>query len=100
MSDDKPQHSGGFSGSLSVVRAGIVLVAFVIGVAILVAVGTRPTVSEPTSSAQTTVPPASSTTTTAAGGATTTTTAAARTTTTTAAAAAAPRTTTTTRPGH
>ena len=57
MSDDKPQHSGGFSGSLSVVRAGIVLVGFVIGVAILVAVGTRPTVSAPSSSAQTTVPP-------------------------------------------
>ena len=52
MSDDKPQHSGGFSGSLSVVRAGIVLVAFVIAVAILVAVGTRPTVSAPSSSAQ------------------------------------------------
>jgi hypothetical protein len=88
MSDDKPQHSGGFSGSLSVVRAGIVLVAFVVAVAILVAVGTRPSVSSPTSSAQTTVPPAATTTTAAAGGATTTT------------AAAAAASTTTTTSGH
>jgi hypothetical protein len=83
MSDDRPQHSGGFSGSISVPRAAIVLVAFVVAVAVLVAVGTRPTVSSPASSAQTTVPPASSTTSSVPGGSTTSTTAAAATTTTT-----------------
>jgi LytR cell envelope-related transcriptional attenuator len=96
MSDDKPQpqHSGGFTGSLSAARAGIVLVAFLVGVIILVAVGTRPTVTSPTSSAQTTVPPAASTTTTThAAGSTTTTTKAA-------AAAGASSTTTTARSGH
>ncbi|HEX3333573.1 MAG TPA: LytR C-terminal domain-containing protein [Acidimicrobiales bacterium] len=98
MSDDKPQHSGGFSGNLSAVRAGAVLIAFIIGVAILVAVGTRPTVTSPTSGAQTTVPPASTTTTTAAGG--TTTTAAGGATTTTVAAAGGASTTTTARSRH
>ena len=91
MSDDKPQHSGGFSGNLSAVRAGVVLIAFIVGVAILVAVGTRPTVTSPASSAQTTLPPATSTTTTAAAGG-----AASSTTTTT----AAHGTTTTARSGH
>ncbi len=73
MTDDRPQHSGGFSGSLSAVRAAVVLVAFIAAVAVLVAVGTRPTVTSPASSAQTTVPPASSSTTTtsAPGGSTT-----------------------------
>jgi hypothetical protein len=91
MSDDKPQHSGGFSGSLSAVRAGIVLVAFAVGVTILVAVGTRPAVTSPTSSAQTTVPPGASTTTSSTPG---------HATTTTAAAAGASSTTTTARSRH
>jgi hypothetical protein len=88
MSDDRPQHSGGFSGSLSVVRAAAVLVAFVVGVAILVAVGTRPTVTSPSSSAQTTLPPVSTTTTAPGGGSTTST------------SAGGASTTSTTRAGH
>jgi hypothetical protein len=101
MTDDKPpQHSGGFSGSLSVARAAIVLAGFVVAVAILVAVGTRPTPTSATGSAQTTVPPASTTTTTAGGATTTTTAHPATTTTTRAPAAGAHATTTTTRPGH
>jgi hypothetical protein len=68
------------SARVSVVRAGIVLVAFVIATAILVAVGTRPTVSG-VSAATTTTVATTGTTTTAAGGATTTTTAAHTTTT-------------------
>lgn len=88
MSDDRPQHSGGFSGSISTVRAGIILVAFVVGVAILVAVGTRPTVTSPASSAQTTT--TTTTPTSQSGGSTTS----------TGAAAGAASTTTTTRAGH
>lgn len=84
MPEDGPQHSGGMTGSLKAARAAVVLVAFVIAVAILVAVGTR---SSPTasSSAQTT-----STTAASAGG----------TTTTTAAGAAASSTTTPTTSRH
>lgn len=73
MPDDGPQHSGGMTGSLKAARAAVVLVAFVIAVAILVAVGTRSTPSSSTS-AQTT---STSTTAATAGGATTTTVAAA-----------------------
>ena len=91
MSDDRPQHSGGFSGSLSTVRAGIILVAFVVGVVILVAVGTRPTVTSPASSAQTTTTTTTPTTTTSQSGGSTT---------STGAAAGAASTTTTTRAGH
>jgi LytR cell envelope-related transcriptional attenuator len=61
------------SPRVSVVRAGLVLVAFVIGVAILVAVGTRPSVSGVPPSATTATVATGATTTTAAGGATTTT---------------------------
>jgi LytR cell envelope-related transcriptional attenuator len=70
MPDDGPQHSGGMTGSLKAARAAVVLVAFVVAVAILVAVGTRSTPTT-SSSAQTTT-----TTAAAAGGSTTTTTAA------------------------
>ena len=89
MDDDQPQT--GSSGSLSIVRAAGVIILFVVAVAILVSVGTRPSVS---STPTTTTTP----TTAAAGGATTTTVAgggvAASTTTTTAAH------TTTTKAGH
>ena len=62
------------SARVSVVRAGLVLVAFVVATAILVAVGTRPSVSGvPSSAATTTTVATGGTTTTAAGGATTTT---------------------------
>jgi hypothetical protein len=81
MDSERPK--GGITGSLSVGRAVVVLALFVVAVAVLVAVGTRPSVSGVPSSAQTTVP--TSTTTTAPGAATTTTAAAAPTTTTTAA---------------
>lgn len=67
---------------LSVVRAGLVLVAFVVATAILVAVGTRPSVSGVPSTAAI----VATTTTTAAGGPTTTNAAGATTTTTPAAA--------------
>jgi hypothetical protein len=70
------------SGSLSIVRAAGVIILFVVAVAILVSVGTRPSVSStPTT---TTTAAAGVTTTTGAGGAaaTTTTTTAATTTTT------------------
>jgi LytR cell envelope-related transcriptional attenuator len=50
MDADRP-HSGGSSGSLSVVRAAAVLIVFVVAVSVLVAVGTRPTVSGAPSSA-------------------------------------------------
>ncbi|HEX4162658.1 MAG TPA: LytR C-terminal domain-containing protein [Acidimicrobiales bacterium] len=76
MPEDGPQHSGGMTGSLKAARAAVVLVAFVVAVAILVAVGTRSTPTTP-SSAQTT-----STTAAAAAGSTTTTAAAASSTTT------------------
>jgi LytR cell envelope-related transcriptional attenuator len=70
MDDEQPPT--GMSGSLSVVRAAGVLALFVAAVAILVAVGTRPSVSAP-SSAQTTVPTTTPTTVPGAGGSTTTT---------------------------
>ena len=81
MDDEQPPT--GMSGSLSVVRAAGVLALFVAAVAILVAVGTRPSVSGAPSSAQTTVPTTTPTTTPGAGGSTTTTAPAATTTTTT-----------------
>ena len=77
---------------LSVLRAGLVLVAFVAATAILVAVGTRPSQSGVPSTAAA----VGTTTTTAAGGSTTTTAAGATSTTTTTAAAH----TTTTHHGH
>ena len=49
MDDEQPQT--GMSGSLSVVRAAVVLVVFVAAVAVLVDVGTRPSVSGVPSSA-------------------------------------------------
>jgi hypothetical protein len=74
MDSDADQPKTGSAHSLSVVRAGVVLIAFVVGVAILVSVGTRPGVSGVPSTA----PPAgvttTTTTTTAPGHATTTTT--------------------------
>ncbi len=81
MDDEQPPT--GMSGSLSVVRAAGVLALFVIAVAVLVAVGTRPSVSGAPSSAQTTVPTTTPTTVPGAAGSTTTT--APATTTTTAA---------------
>jgi hypothetical protein len=80
MDDEQPPT--GMSGSLAVGRAAVVLALFIVAVAILVAVGTRPGVSGVPSSAQTTVPTTTPTT-APAGGASTTTTAAAATTTTT-----------------
>jgi LytR cell envelope-related transcriptional attenuator len=71
------------SGSLSIVRAAAVLILFVVAVTVLVAVGTRPSVSST---------PGTTTTTAAAG--------AASTTTTTAAGAHAAASTTTTTAGH
>ncbi len=78
MDDEQPQT--GMSASLSVVRAAVVLAVFVVAVALLVDVGTRPSVSSAPSSAPTTVPTtagagagASSTTTTAGHSSTTTT---------------------------
>ena len=82
MDDEQPPT--GMSGSLTFVRAAVVLALFVAAVAILVAIGTRPSVSGVPSTGPTTVPttvPAGGSTTTAAVGATTTT--AATTTTTT-----------------
>jgi hypothetical protein len=86
MPEDGPQHSGGMTGSLQAARAAVVLVAFVVAVAILVAVGTRSSPSNSTS-AQTTSSTAATT-----GASTTTTTAAAATSSTT--------TSTTSRRGH
>lgn len=80
MDDEQPPT--GMSGSLSVVRAAGVLALFVVAVAILVAVGTRPSVSGAPSSAQTTVPTTTPTTVPGAGGSTTTTAPATTTTTT------------------
>jgi hypothetical protein len=79
MDDEQPPT--GMSGSLAVGRAAVVLALFIAAVAVLVAVGTRPSVSGVPSSAQTTVPTTTPTT-APAGGASTTTTAAAATTTT------------------
>jgi hypothetical protein len=87
MDDEQSQTAS--SGSLSLVRAAGVIILFVVAVAILVSVGTRPSVSS--------TPPTTTPTTAAAGGTTTTTVAggaAASTTTTTVA------TTTTTKAGH
>jgi LytR cell envelope-related transcriptional attenuator len=72
------------SGSLSIVRAAGVIILFVVAVAILVSVGTRPSVSSTPTTTTTTTAAAGVTTTTVAGGAaaTTTTTTAATTTTT------------------
>jgi hypothetical protein len=83
---DDEQSQTATSGSLSIVRAAGVIILFVVAVAILVSVGTRPSVSStPTTTTPTT---AAGTPTTVPGGA------AAPTTTTTAA------TTTTTKAGH
>ncbi len=66
MTNERP-HSG-MSGSLSVVRAAAVLILFVAAVAVLVAVGTRPSVNgtpaaAPTTTTPSTVPGRSTTTT-------------------------------------
>jgi hypothetical protein len=82
MEDERSQ--AGTSGSLSIVRAAAVLILFVVAVAVLVAVGTRPSVS----STPTTTP------TTAASGAASTTS------TTAAAGGGTASTTTTTKSGH
>ncbi len=82
MDDEQPQT--GMSASLSVLRAAVVLAVFVIAVALLVDVGTRPSVSSVPSSAPTTVP-ATTPTTAGAGASSTTTTAGHSSTTTTAA---------------
>ena len=83
MDDDQPQTAT--SGSLSIVRAAGVIILFVVAVAILVSVGTRPSVSStPTTTTPTTAAAGGTTTTTVAGGgavASTTTTAAHTTTT-------------------
>jgi hypothetical protein len=78
MDNEQPNH--GASGSLSIVRAAVVLVVFVVAVAVLVAVGTRPTPSSTASTTSTTAASTSSTstpttTTPAGGGSTTSTTA-------------------------
>jgi hypothetical protein len=82
---DDEQSQTATSGSLSIVRAAGVIILFVVAVAILVSVGTRPSVSStPTTTTPTTAAAGGATTTTVAGGATapTTTTTAAHTTTT------------------
>jgi hypothetical protein len=56
------------TGSLKAVRAAVVLVVFVVGVAVLVAVGTRSTPTTPTSAQTTSTTTGGSTTTTAAAG--------------------------------
>jgi hypothetical protein len=105
--DDEQPHTGS-SGSLSVVRAVAVLILFVVAVAVLVSVGTRPSVSStPTTTTPTTAPVAGSTTTTTAAAAagapassTTTTTAAHHTTTTKAGHKGSTKATTTTTAPH
>ncbi|MGO8826297.1 MAG: LytR C-terminal domain-containing protein [Acidimicrobiales bacterium] len=82
MDDEQPQT--GMSGSLSVVRAVVVLAVFVAAVALLVDVGTRPSVSSLPGAVATTVP--TTTPTTAGAGASSTTTTAAHSSTTTTAA--------------
>jgi LytR cell envelope-related transcriptional attenuator len=76
VTTERPQ--SGMSGSLSVVRAAAVLILFVAAVAVLVAVGTRPSVNgAPVGAPTTTTPstaPGTSTTTTAAGAASSSTT--------------------------
>jgi hypothetical protein len=66
-----PEQPSGSAASLSFVRAGLVLIGFVVAIAILVAVGTRPTATGEPSTTPTT---AASTTTTVAGHATSSTT--------------------------
>jgi hypothetical protein len=83
MDTEQPTH--GASGSLSVVRAAVVLVVFVVAVAVLVAVGTRPTPSSTASTTSTTAAASTSSTTTS---------------TTAAGGAAASSTTTTAKSGH
>jgi hypothetical protein len=106
--DDEQPHTGS-SGSLSVVRAVAVLILFVVAVAVLVSVGTRPSVSStPTTTTPTTTAPVagSTTKTTAAAAAgapassTTTTTAAHHTTTTKAGHKGSTKATTTTTAPH
>jgi hypothetical protein len=83
MDDDQSQTAA--SGSLSIVKAAGVIILFVVAVAILVSVGTRPSVSStPTTTTPTTAAAGGATTTTVAGGgaAASTTTTAAHTTTT------------------
>jgi hypothetical protein len=90
------------SGSLSIVRAAAVLILFVVAVTVLVAVGTRPSVSStPGTTTTTAAAGATSTTTTTAAGAhatSTTTTAAGHTTTTKAGHKGSATTTTTVAP--
>ena len=86
---DDEQSQTATSGSLSIVRAAGVIILFVVAVAILVSVGTRPSVSSTPTTTPTTAAAGGATTTTVAGGG-----AAASTTTTTTA------TTTTTKAGH
>ena len=106
--DDEQPHTGS-SGSLSVVRAVAVLILFVVAVAVLVSVGTRPSVSSTptTTTTPTTAPVAGSTTTTTAAAAagapassTTTTTTAHHTTTTRAGHKGSTKATTTTTAPH
>ncbi len=97
MDDDQPKAPS--SGSLSIVRAAAVLILFVVAVALLVSVGTRPGVSSaPTTTTTTTAGGATTTTTAAGGAAATTTTTAAHTTTTKAGHHGGKATTTTTAP--
>jgi LytR cell envelope-related transcriptional attenuator len=87
------------SGSLSIVRAAAVLILFVVAVTVLVAVGTRPSVSStPTTTTTAAAGVASTTTTTAAGAASTTTTTSGHTTTTKAGHKGSGTTTTTVAP--
>jgi hypothetical protein len=66
--DDEPSQTAP-SGSLSIVRAAGVIILFVVAVAILVSVGTRPSVSStPTTTTPTTAAAGGATTTTVAGG--------------------------------
>ena len=72
MDEDEPTSATHTTAArLSVVRAGAVLVIFVIAVAVLLAVGTRPSVSTPSSATTATSTP--TTVATAGGGSTTTT---------------------------
>jgi hypothetical protein len=66
---DDEQSQTATSGSLSIVRAAGVIILFVVAVAILVSVGTRPSVSStPTTTTPTTAAAGATTTTTVAGG--------------------------------
>jgi LytR cell envelope-related transcriptional attenuator len=98
MDDEQSQTAS--SGSLSIVRAAGVIILFVLAVAILVSVGTRPSVSStpPTTTPTTAAAAAGVTTTTAAAAASTTTTTVAHTTTTKAGHSGKATTTTTAPP--